>query len=197
MSDNKEYFRQSESKSQSQSIDNPWKFIIPGIIIAFFGYQIMQSKQAPTPTQPESRTPTQPESRTPTQPDSRTPTQPDSRTPTQPDQQNTSQEFSLVGTWQGVGSNQNSRYVAKYNFQPNGTYQLEMTIASKNPQLSSGILMTYGSYKRTGQNSIVVSSEKSCAEGMCTAYISSQRLTIVNSTELSDDAGQKIRKLSD
>jgi hypothetical protein len=185
MSDNKEYFRnsnsQSQSQSQSQSIDNPWKFIIPGIIIAFFGYQIMQSKQAPTPTQP----------------DSRTPTQPDSRTPTQPDQQNTSQEFSLVGTWQGVGSNQNSRYVDKYNFQPNGTYQAEMTIASKNPQLSSGITTIYGSYKRTGQNSIVVSSEKSCAEGMCTAYISSLRLTIVNSTELSDDAGQKIRKLSD
>jgi hypothetical protein len=198
MSGNKEYFRQSESKSPSQSIDNKWKFIIPGILIVFLGYQMMQSKQTQTSFQQGSQNPVQPERRSPSQPDSPTPVQPDSRTPVrQQDPENTSQGFSLIGTWQAVGvMPDNIKFVSKINFQPNGTFQQELTTAGGKNPYSSGIGMTSGSYKQNGQNSFVTLSDRVCTNGQCFPYTQSQEFTIVNSTELSS-GGAKFRKLSD
>jgi hypothetical protein len=197
MSGNKEYFRQSESKSPSQSIDNKWKFIIPGIVIVFLGYQMMQSKQTQTSFQQGSQNPVQPERRSPSQPDSQNPVQPDSRTPVrQQDPENTSQEFSLVGTWQAIGvMPENIKFVSKINFQPNGTFQQELTTAGGKNPYSSGISMTSGSYKQNGQNSFVTLSEQICTNGQCVPYTQSQEFTIVNSTELLSD-GTKFRKMS-
>jgi hypothetical protein len=201
MSDNKEYFRksnsQSQSQSQPQSIDNPWKFIVPGIVIVFLGYQMMQSKQTQTSFQQGSQTPVQPERRPSSQPESQTPVQPDSRTPvSQQNPENTSQGFSLIGTWQAVGvMPDNIKFVSKINFQPNGTFQQELTTAGGKNPYSSGIGMTSGSYKQNGQNSFVTLPDRICTNGQCFPYTQSQEFTIVNSTELSSD-GLKFRKVS-
>jgi cytoskeletal protein RodZ len=221
MNDNKEYLRQSESKSQSQSIDSKWKFIIPLILIGLCGCQTMQSKQPRTSSQPSRETSSQQDPQTSSQPsretssqqdpqtssqedprssfqqDPGTSSQPDPRTLVQQDPQNTPQGNPLVGTWQAVGVLENGiKFVAKINFQPNGTYQQEMTTAGGKNPYSSGIGMSYGSYKLTGQNSFVTSSEKTCTEeGTCVPYTQSVEFTIVNSNELSS-GGTKFRRLS-
>lgn len=170
--------------SVNKNSNNLLKFIISGIVLALCACQTMK---------PQPRTERIQNPQILTQENSQISTQEDSQVPDRDNPRNSGQS-AIIGTWQGIGSlPQNGRFVAKINFQPNGTFQQEMTIASGS---NSGTTMIYGSYRQNSQNSVVTLPDRSCVEGQCLPYTRSVEFTIVNSTELSSD-GTKLRKISD
>ena len=163
--------------SVNKNSNNLLKFIISGIVLALCACQTMK---------PQPRTERIQNPQILTQENPQISTQEDSQVPDRDNPRNSGQS-PLVGNWQGVGSNKDANYVSKYNFQPDGTFQLELTIASKNPQLASGVTVEYGIYKHIQGNSYVASSQKLCTLGQCLEYNKSYEFMLNSSTQLSSD----------
>jgi hypothetical protein len=172
--------------------NNGWKFMIPVILVALFGYQTMQSKkEAQVP--PASQNPQNPQGNpqnpqgNPQNPQGN-PQNPQGnpqnpQNPDREDPQSSGQQDNLVGTWQGQQSTDKGNYATRFDFQASGQFKSETHFVSNDSQSSDDGYMD-GFYKRTGP-SYVLLPKRVCSQGSCEEYRQPVELTMVSSTEFS------------
>jgi hypothetical protein len=167
------------------------KFIIPGIVVALFAYQSMQSQPQPE----QARTPQNPEQQDPRNPGQGNPQNPEQQDPQNPGQQDPQNSglSPLFGTWKGDGSNGNGQFVAIFNFQPNGTFEIQQMNTGNNGTSLEAVIS--GSYKRTGQNSYVFLPEKRCDGRSCAPGGEPKVFTLTSPNEILFN-GITFRKIS-
>jgi hypothetical protein len=160
--------------------NNGWKFIIPVILIALFGYQTMQSKkEAQVP--PASQNPQNPQGN-PQNPQGNPQNPQGNPQPSGQGNPQNSELSALFGTWKAEGSNNNGQFLVLFSFQANGTFEIQqMKIGDNGTSLEEVIS---GSYKPTGQNSYIFLPEKRCAQGNCSPGGEPKTFRLVSSNEL-------------
>jgi hypothetical protein len=174
--------------------NNGWKFIIPVILIALFGYQTMQSKkEAQVP--PASQNPQNPQGNpqnpqgNPQKPQDN-PQNPQGNPQNPQDNPQTSGQgnpqnselSALFGTWKAEGSNNNGQVIAIFYFQPNGTFEIQQMNTGNNGTSLEAVISGY--YKRTGQNSYIFLPEKRCNNGNCSPGGEPATFTLTSSNEI-------------
>jgi outer membrane biosynthesis protein TonB len=182
--------------------NNGWKFMIPVILVALFGYQTMQSNKAQPPQgnpqppqgnpqppqgnpQPPQGNPQPPQDNPQPPQDNPQPPQDNPQPPQgnpQEDPQSSGQQDNLVGTWQGQASSDKGTYATRFSFQ-SGQFKSETQFTSNDAQ-SSGTGYMDGFYKRTG-SSYVLLPQKVCDGGSCREYRQPVELTFLSPTEFS------------